>query len=96
MGSGESNRNFGISDVGNLTLNGDYVGMWIGEWQAYYNGSYQLNIPLLWYVEGGEVTNSLPNNVQTVWVYTNGTMRVQKNGITWERTIEGVSHQVIE
>ena len=96
MGSGESNRNFGISDVGNLTLNGDYVGMWIGEWQAYYNGSYQLNIPLLWYVEGGEVTNSLPNNVQTAWVYTNGTMRVQKNGITWERTIEGVSHQVIE
>ncbi len=96
MGAAESNRNFGIGDIGNFSLNGDYVGTWIGEQQSYRNGSYQLSIPLSWYVDGGGVTSGLPNSVQTTWVYTNGTMRVQKNGITWERTVEGESHQIIE
>jgi hypothetical protein len=44
----------------------------------------------------GNLVNLVNPVQQTAWVYTNGTMRVQKNGITWERTIEGVSHQVIE
>ena len=95
-GSGAANMNFGVSDVGNFTINGDFAGTWIGERSTYTNGSYQLDIPLRWFAIGGSTTNSLPDNVQTAWIYSNGTMRVQKNGITWERTIEGVSRQIIE
>ena len=85
-----------VSDVENFTAGGDCVGSWIGTSQSYYDGSFELAIPLLWYAEGGGYTNSLPVNLQTISVYSNGTMRVSKNGVTWERTLDGASHQVTD
>ena len=61
---------------------------------TYYNGSYQLSIPVFWFAEDGLVTNQLPDNVQTAYVYSNGTMRVSKFGFTRERLIDGTEHQV--
>lgn len=59
-------------------------------------GSYQLSIPVYWFAEGGFVTNRIPDSVQTMQVYTNGTMRVNKNDVTWEQPIGGLGHQVTE
>ena len=80
-GAGTGSQSVGVTNDGNFTENGDYVGTWIGACPAYTNGSYQLAIPLRWFAEGGMVTNSLPTNIQTAWVYTNGTMRIEKNGV---------------
>jgi hypothetical protein len=66
----------------------------IGYSDEFCDGAFQLAIPLKWYAIEGGATNSLPTNLQSVWVYTNGTMRVQKNGVTWERTIDGASYQI--
>ena len=73
-----------------------HLSAFIGTRSAYSNGAYQVAIPLRWFAIGGAVTNSLPINLQSIWVYSNGTMRVQKNGITWERSLDGTSHQVVE
>ena len=83
-----------VSDSQNLVDGGDCAGSWIGTCQAYYDGSFDLAIPLSWYAEGGGYTNSLPVNLQTISVYSNGTMRVSKNGVTWERTLDGTTHQI--
>ena len=95
-GSGTYGGSFGIAEVGNMSENGDFVGSWIGSRLAYTNGAYQLAIPLKWFVEGGATTNTLPINLMSVWVYSNGTMRVQKNGVTWERPLGGTGHSVSE
>ena len=95
-GSGTLNGSAGISDIGNLSLNGDYVASILGSWTSYLDGSYQLAIPLKWFAVDGAVTNSLPVNMQTVWVFSNGTMRIQKNGVTWERDIDGACRQIEE
>ena len=95
-GAGTATQSVGIAGNGNFTENGDYVGTWIGACPAYTNGSYQLAIPLRWFAEGGLTTNDLPANIQTAWVYTNGTMRIEKNEVIWERTLNGVSYQVTE
>ena len=79
---------------GNNTHNGDFAGAMIGYSDEFCDGAFQLAIPLKWYAIEGGATNSLPTNLQSVWVYTNGTMRVQKNGVTWERTIDGASYQI--
>ena len=78
-----------IVNQGNYTYYGDCVGGIIGFSNVYSNGSYQLSIPLRWFVEGGGYTNSLPDNLQIIWVYSNGTMRVSKNGCVMERTLNG-------
>ena len=79
---------------GNFTRNGDFAGAMIGCSDEFYDGAFQLAIPLKWYAVEGGVTNSLPMNLQSVWVYANGTMRVQKNGVTWERAIDGSCCQI--
>ena len=95
-GAGDATNygSFDVTDNENLTDAGDCVASWIGACPAYTNGSYQLAIPLKWFAEGGGVTNNLPTNLQTIWVYSNGTMRIQKNGITWELALTGDSGQV--
>ena len=85
-----------IQSEGNRTQNGDTAGLLLYEESNLSNGSFQLNIPLWWYVHNGTSTNALPDNVQTIWIYTNGTMRVNKNGVTWERSQDGSEHQVEE
>ena len=86
-----------IRDEGNYTQNGDTVGFLLYDaTNNFYQGSYQLNIPLKWYVYNSLVTNALPDNVQTIWVLPNGAMRVNKNGVTWERRLDGQELQVEE
>lgn len=97
-GAGEASLagSLGVSDTNNITESGDCVAAWIGSCPLYQNGSYELAIPLFWYADGGSYTNNLPVNLQTVMVFSNGTMRVSKNGVTWERALDGSSHQVTE
>ena len=83
-----------IGTSGNLTQQGDYVASICITTNEYFYGSYKLEIPLKWYAEAGLVTNSLPDNVQTVWIYSNGTMRIRKNGVVWERSLSGFECQV--
>ena len=93
-GDGTNVGSVAVTANENLTDGGDCVASWIGACPAYTNGSYQLVIPLKWFAVGGGITNSLPSNLQTAWVYSNGTMRIQKNGVTWERALTGYSGQV--
>lgn len=83
-----------IRDVGNLTQDGDKVGFLLYATNNLSPGSFQLNIPLRWYVRNGHATNALPVNVQTTWSFSDGTMRVNKNGVTWERRVNGQELQV--
>ena len=85
-----------IQGEGNRTQSGDNAGSLLYDTSNLSSGSYQLYIPLRWYVHNGSATNALPDNVQTVWAFTNGTMRVSKNGVTWERSSDGTEHQVEE
>ena len=95
-GSGANNDNVGITETGNLTENGDLAAAFITNTNVYYNGSYQLSIPVYWFAEEGTVTNRLSDNVQTIQVYANGTMRISKNGVTWEQPLGGQGHKVEE
>ena len=95
-GSGALNASFGISGSNNLTEGGDYIASLLGYRHSYYAGSYQLAIPLKWFAEGGGTTNNLPNNLQSVWIYSNGTMRIQKNGVIWERDVDGTCRTITE
>ena len=96
QGSGTYSGSEGVLDIGNKTENGDFVGGWIGTSSGYANGSYQLAIPLKWFVEGGSITNNMLPNVQKVSVFSNGSMRVEKNGIVWERSLDGREGQVLK
>ena len=96
QGSGTYSGSEGVLDIGNKTENGDFVGGWIGTSSGYTNGSYQLAIPLKWFVEGGSITNNMLPNVQKVSVFSNGSMRVEKNGIVWERSLDGREGQVLK
>ena len=95
-GSGETNMSAGITESGNRTENGDFVASYITGGHPYYDGSYQLSIPVRWFAEGGSVTNQLPNSVQTIQIFSNGTMRVNKNGMTWEQPLGGQGYPVTE
>ena len=96
QGSGTYQGSEGVLDIGNKTENGDFAGGWIGTLLAYTNGSYQLQIPVKWFVEGGSVTNNMMPNVQRISVFTNGNMRVEKNGIIWERSLDGSERQIFK
>jgi len=85
-----------VSSTENFIDGGDVVAALMIPTNTYYNGSYQLSIPLYWFAKDGFVTNRLPDNVQCIQVYSNGTMRISKNGITWERCLDGTSHKVEE
>lgn len=93
-GASDAVHSRSITAFGNETESGDSVAAVIGCCQTYTNGSYQLAIPLYWFVEDGGYTNTVPGNIQTAWVYSNGTMRINKNGVTMERTINDV-HSII-
>ena len=95
-GSGANNGNISVTATGNLTVNGDFAAFYITGIYPYRDGSYQLSIPVYWFAEGGSVTNRLSDNVQTTQVYSNGTMRVSKNGVTWEQPLGGDGHIVTE
>ena len=92
--SSESSMQYSTITYENHTANGDYIGGWMGERESYSNGSYQVSIPLYWYTEDATITNSLPDNLQTIQVFENGTMRVTKFGLTWERSLDNTEHEV--
>ena len=94
--SGGIDGSNGISETGNYIGNGDFVVAFIEGGHPYYNGSYQLSIPVYWFAVGGAVTNRLSNSVQTIQIYSNGTMRVSKNGVTWEQPLGGQGHPITE
>ena len=85
-----------VSSTGNLIDGGDIVAALMIPTNTYYNGSYQLSIPAYWFAKDGSVTNHFANNVLTIQVYSNGNMRVSKNGVTWERCLDGTSHKIEE
>jgi hypothetical protein len=95
-GSGALNASCGISGSDNMTDGGDYVASLLGERPSYFVGSYQLAIPLKWFAVEGSTTNNLPDNLQSVWIYSDGTMRIQKNGVTWERKTDGTCRIISE
>ena len=95
-GSGANGQNEGVTTAGNLTENGDFVASYIGDGNPYYDGSYQLSIPVYWFADGGSITNRLSDSVQTMQIYSNGTMRVNKNGVTWEQPLGEQGYQVME
>ena len=92
--SSDSSMQYSTIAYENHTANGDYIGGWMGERESYSNGSYQVSIPLYWYTENATITNSLPDNLQTIQVFENGTMRVTKFGLTWERSLDNTEHEV--
>ena len=94
--SGVDNDCAGVTATGNFTSNGDLIAAYIGYTNIYYNGSYQLSIPVYWFAKGGAVTNRISDNVQTILVYSNGTMHEKKNGVTWEQPLGGQGHIVEE
>ena len=85
-----------VDEFFNRTLGGDFIAAFVGPTNGCMNGSYTLRIPLKWYVANSLVTNSLPDNVQTIQAFANGTMRINKNGVTWERSLDGNEHLVEE
>ena len=95
-GSGANNENAGVTAAGNRTENGDFVGTYIRRLPPYYDGSCQLAIPVFWFTMGGSVTNRLPDSVQTMQIYSNGTMRASKNGVTWEQPLGGQGYPITE
>ena len=94
--AGAFNDNAEVSATENLIEGGDIVAALMIPTNTYYNGSYQLSIPVYWFAKDGSVTNHFANNVQTIQVYSNGNMRVSKNGVTWERCLDGTSHKIEE
>lgn len=95
-GSGEPNKSAGITESRNRTVNGDFVASYITGGHPYYDGSYQLSIPVYWFADGDSVTNRLSDSVQTTQIYSNGTMRVNKNGLTWEQPLGEQGYPVTE
>ena len=95
-GSGATNDNVGVAASENRVGEGDFVAMYIGGNPPYYNGSYQVSIPVHWFAKDGLVTNQLPNSVQTIQIFSNGTMRASKNGVTWEQPLGGQGYPVTE
>ena len=95
-GSGTLSGSVAITEIENRTDGGDLVAAFVSPTNTYYYGSYQLSIPLYWFVEEGGSTNLLENVVQSAWIYSNGTMRINKFGVTWERWINGLECQVEE
>ena len=60
-------------------------------------GSFSLEIPAYWYCSDSTAATALPvPNTQTTWLYSNGTMRISKCGVTWERDLDGTERQILE
>lgn len=85
-----------VRELENKTNNGDFVASFIGCKEKYYDGSYELEIPLYWYVLNGGPHHQLANNLQKIWVYSTGNMRIKKNAVTWERRVDGLEYVVEE
>jgi len=95
-GSTEDGGNVGVSNAGNRIGNGDFVVAYIAGGTPYFDGSYQLAIPVYWFAEGSFAARHFWNSMQTTQIYSNGTMRVSKNGVTWEQPLGGQGHLVTE
>ena len=81
----------------NSTRFGDNVAVRIGPWADPLPGGFSLEIPLFWYVEDSdEAVECVEKNTQSVQLFSNGTTRISKNGIVWERPLGGGSYQVQE
>ena len=75
----------------------DFAGTFVGCLNTYPAGSFNLQIPVYWYCSDSTSATPLPvTNMQTTWLYTNGTMRINKCGITWERDLDGTERQIQE
>ena len=75
----------------------DFAGTFVGCLNAYPAGSFSLEIPVYWYCSDSTAATALPvPNTQTTWLYSNGTMRISKCGVTWERDLDGTERQILE
>ena len=86
-------------DVGydNTTDNPDFAGTFVGCLSAYSPGSFSLGIPVYWYCNDSTSPTAFPvPNTQTTWLYANGTMRISKCGVTWERDLDGTERHIQE
>jgi hypothetical protein len=77
--------------TGNQLYGGDLVGSWIPTSDEYYSGSYSLDIPVKWFaVDDMNQLVSQPKllmtSTQTISVFSNGTMKVQKFGKSLQGT----------
>ena len=77
--------------TGNQLDGGDIVGSWIPTSDEYYSGSYSLDIPVKWFAVGNmnqlvSQPKLLMTSTQTISVFSNGTMKVQKFGKSLQGT----------
>ena len=80
---------------GNQTINGDYVATLVGSLASISPGGFTLEIPLFWYIDdASSATECTIKNTQISVIYGNGTTRVAKGGVTWERSLDGTSRQI--
>ena len=81
----------------NTTDNPDFAGTFVGCLSAYSPGSFSLGIPVYWYCNDSTSPTAFPvPNTQTTWLYSNGTVRISKCGVTWERDLDGTERQIQE
>jgi hypothetical protein len=76
-------------DGSNEIIGGDIVGGWIGSLKRYYGGSYELNIPVYWFVENDDFSTPkiFTTCLQKTYIYENGKMRIEKFGKAVERSL---------
>jgi hypothetical protein len=76
-------------EVSNKISGGDVVGGWIGSLERYYGGSYELNIPVYWFVVDDDFSTPklFTTCVQKTYIYENGKMRIEKFGKAVERSL---------
>ena len=76
-------------DESNEIIGGDIAGGWIGSLERYYGGSYELNIPVYWFVVEDDLSapKLFTTCVQKTYIYENGKMRIEKFGKAVERSL---------
>ena len=91
-----ANRHSSVLDSRNETAEGDAAGAVLGAFESFRTGSYQLHIPVYWYVFMTDSPSRFVNdNIQTIYMDDEGTVTVEKFGIRWARGLDGLEHQVI-
>ena len=78
----------------NVVVGFDIAGGWLAtsnESQEYVSSQYRLDIPVFWFVYDGDNTiadgHRMRDSIQIVYLLTNGTMGVYKQGVYRERSI---------
>lgn len=90
-----ANRHSSVVAPNNETAEGDAAGVVIGSFESYQSGSYQLHIPVYWYLFSADrCSRFAEDNIQEISMDEEGTVMVEKFGIKWARRLDGLEHQV--